>query len=209
MLHCNFLEIVPYQCHWHIKIIVVFIATALSCLSGQILVLLYLLLSEQSMLWLFMTFQRLWHNPSNCTDFPGCEKKMHIAILIHALAFWCEMKEQDLIYCKRSGFVNASPSVFACLCHTLSNSLQPQSSPHCTLPSKAGLLMHHLTDCKKTGGVFPCLSNEALCLLQISRSTFSIIRGLDLCGVLLCGGCWKPSILASYSLCQGHLPENQ
>lgn len=61
---------------------------------------------------------------------------------------------------------------------------------------------------EKAERAYPCLQNEALCLLRISRSTFSIIRGFDL-WALLRRGLLKPSILASYSFCQWHLRENQ
>lgn len=86
--------------------------------------------------------------PSSCNDFPECEKRIHVAILIHAVAF--SEKRGNRASPKKLGFVNVPRSVFAFyLRHTLSLPLLPQSSPHCTLPSRGSLLMRHLTDWKK------------------------------------------------------------
>ncbi len=55
-------------------------------------------------------------------------------------------------------------------------------------------------------GLALCLQCRALCLLQISRSRFSIIIGPDLLGLYRCEGGWKLTILASYNCCQRPLP---
>jgi len=51
-----------------------------------------------------------------------------------------------------------------------------------------------------------CLQWQALCLLQISGSRFSIIIGPDLLGLYRCGGGCKLTILANYNLRQRQLP---
>lgn len=60
--------------------------------------------------------------------------------------------------------------------------------------------------CSGRHGLAICHWWRALCLLQISRSRFSIIIGPDLLRLYRCGDGWKLPILASYNRCQRQLP---